>query len=457
MLYAKNRRKKGMSIRTKVVAWFAAFVVLIALLAILVVLYVTRNSFWTENENELRGEVTEFAHEITWSGDNVWVEDSYYEDDIVFSVYNDSGVCIGGIVPDSFSRDTVLKNGQVQQISSSERKWMTYDIALDNGENGHIWVRGIMYIGWGSLSRNGIFILTLVVFPALIALAVTGGWFITRRAFVPVEYIRTTAEKIAGSGDLTQRVPTANTGGELHELADTFNGMLDALQQSFEDEKQFTADVSHELRTPVSVMIAQGEYALLEDATDDERRDALTVMLGQAKKMSELISQMLFIARRERGLQEPEEQVDLGMAAQIAAEELTEQARQKNIAISVEADGNVCVQADQTGVMRITVNLLENAVEYGRTDGHVWVRVYSDGTQAVLCVRDDGIGIAPEHQPHIFKRFYRADTARTADERNHTGLGLAMVKLLTESYHGTIAVDSREGEGTTFTVRFPSK
>ncbi|MCD8356783.1 MAG: HAMP domain-containing histidine kinase [Clostridia bacterium] len=204
-------------------------------------------------------------------------------------------------------------------------------------------------------------------------------------------------------------------------------------------------------------MIAQGEYALLDDATDDEHRDALTVMLGQAKKMSELISQMLFIARRERGLPEPEEPVDLGMAAEIAAEELAEHAKRKSIAISVEAAGAVYVQADQTGVMRIVVNLLENAVEYGRPDGHVWVRVYSEGTQAVLCVQDDGIGIAPEHQPHIFKRFYRADTARTADNRNHTGLGLAMVKLLTESYHGTIMVDSREGEGTAFTVRFPAK
>ncbi|MCD8356784.1 MAG: HAMP domain-containing protein [Clostridia bacterium] len=242
MLYAKNRRKKGISIRTKVVAWFAVFVVLIALLAIVVVLYVTRNSLWAENEDELREEVTEFARELRWSGDNVWAEDSYYEDDIVFSVYNDSGVCIGGIVPDSFSRDTVLKNGQVQQISSGEHKWMTYDIALDNGENGYIWVRGITHIGWGSLSLNGIFILSLVAFPVLIALAVAGGCLITQRAFAPVEYIRTTAEKIAGSGDLTQRVPTGNTGGELQELADTFNGMLDALQQSFEDEKQFTAD-----------------------------------------------------------------------------------------------------------------------------------------------------------------------------------------------------------------------
>lgn len=455
MLYAKNKRKKGLSIQVKVVTWFTVFVILIALLAMAVIFYASRTSLWTESETELRKEVTEFAHELTWSGDHIWAEDSYYEDDIVFSVYNDSGVCIGGVVPDSFSRDTVLKNGKVQRISYEERTWMTYDIALDDGDGGHIWVRGILSVGWANLSYRGIWLLSLAVFPVLIALAVIGGYLITRRAFVPVEYIRTTAEEIAGSGDLTRRVPTGNTGGELHELADTFNGMLDALQQAFEDEKQFTADVSHELRTPVSVMIAQGEYALLDHTTDEERRDALAVMLGQAKKMSELISQMLFMARRERGLDEPIEQVDLAMAAEIAAEELAEQARQKNITIAVDAGEGVCVRADQTGVMRILVNLIENAVEYGKPDGHVWVQVYRDGVQAVLRVRDDGIGIAPEHQPHIFKRFYRADAARTADDKNHTGLGLAMVQLLVKACHGTIAVDSREGEGTAFTVRFP--
>lgn len=455
MLYAKNKRKKGLSIQVKVITWFAVFVVLIALLAVAVIFYVSRISFWAEAEMELRKEVTEFAHEITWSGDNVWVEDSYYEDDIVFSVYNDSGICIGGVIPNSFSTDTVLKNEKAQRISSGEKEWMTYDVALDDGAGGYIWVRGIMYTGWGSLSYNGILILSLAVFPALIALAVIGGYLITRRAFMPVEYIRKTASEIAGSGDLTRRVPTGNTGGELRELADTFNGMLDALQQSFEDERQFTADASHELRTPVSVMLAQGEYALLDDTADDERRDALAVMLAQAKKMSALISQLLFMARRERGMSEPIEQVDLGMTAEIAAEELAEQAQQKNIAIAVDAAEKVYVQADQIGLMRIGVNLIENAVEYGRPDGHVWVRVYRSGTQAVLSVRDDGIGIAPEHQPHIFKRFYRTDTVRTAEEKNHTGLGLAMVKLLTEVYHGTIEVDSREGEGTAFTVRFP--
>lgn len=456
MSYGKNRKKRsGISIKTKVIGWFTAFVVLIALLAIGIVFYVSLAAVRTQTEDVLREKVTEFAEELEWEDGVLSTDDSFYEDDIIFSVYNAEGERILGDVPAAFVKNTMLKNGKAQTISNGEQEWMTYDIALTFGENDVIWVRGIQYTGWVSATEHDVVIIALIVFPLLILLAAVGGYLITRRAFAPVEQIRSTAEKIARSGDLTQRVSADEASGELRELSNTFNHMLDALQQSFENEKQFTSDVSHELRTPVAVMVAQGEYALLEDTSEEERRGAVEVMLGQARKMSGLIGQMLFMARRERGVHEPAEAVDLGMAAEIAAEELAEQAKQKNISIKLHTAPDVYIQADQTGVMRIIVNLIENAIAYGKTDGTVWVSVSRGENGAVLSVRDDGRGIASQHLPHIFKRFYRADAARTADENNHTGLGLSMVKLLAEAYGAAVSVESRAGSGSTFTVRFP--
>lgn len=447
-------KHKGVSIQVKVVAWFAVCVILISVLAMVAVLSTSHTLAQSGMEQDLRSAVLEFAEELYWSGDIIRAEDSFYEDNIVFSVYDDGGVRIAGSVPSDFPAGSTLKSGQIQKISGSGYEWLTYDAVLNNSAGEHIWIRGILYTGWVAWTGNGILLLACVGFVVLIALAVGGGALITRRAFAPVEYIRSTAADIARSGDLTRRVPTHKAGGELRELADTFNDMLDALQQSFEDEKQFTSDVSHELRTPVSVILAQGEYALLEDTAEQDRRHALTVILEQAKRMSALIAQMLFLARQERGLHEPEEWVDLGMAAQIAAEEWTDRAEQKGISVTSETEEGIFVRADQTGIMRIAVNLIENAVEYGRMGGHVWVKVYRDGERAMLCVQDDGMGIAPEHLPHIFKRFYRADAARTSDDKNHTGLGLAMVRTLTEAYGGTVSAQSIPGN-TIFTVCLP--
>lgn len=449
---------KKLSIKMKVTIWYTVFVAIVALFALGVVALYAGRMIWSEQEKELREEVAEFAEELEVSGSGYVTEEGrFYDDDIVFSLYNESGALLDGNVPASFPENTTLKNGVVQTISSGEQEWLTYDIAVDYGGDHMVWVRGITYMGLAMTMSGGLLIVSCILIPVLVVLAAAGGFIITKRAFKPVEDIQRTAAEIAGSKDLARRVPTEEASGEIRELAETFNGMLGTLESTLEDEKRFTADVSHELRTPVSVIMAQGEYAMLEDSTEEERKEALEIIVGQAKKMSAMIAQLLEMARREKSAGPAgREKVDLGEIVNLAAEELKDLSGEKRITITSDSEQELYVWGEQTAFTRIFMNLVTNAVQYGKEGGHVWLKAWKEGEEVLCSVRDDGIGIGPKELPHIFRRFYRADKSRTGRAEAHAGLGLSMVKHLTENFGGTIQVYSQKEKGTTFVLHFPA-
>ena len=449
---------KKLSIKMKVTIWYTVFVAIVALFALGVVALYAGRMIWAEQEKELREEVAELAEELEVSGSGYVTEEGrFYDDDIVFSLYNESGALLDGNVPASFPENTTLKNGVVQTISSGEQEWLTYDIAVDYGGDHMVWVRGITYMGLAMTMSGGLLIVSCILIPVLVVLAAAGGFIIAKRAFKPVEDIQRTAAEIAGSKDLARRVPTEEASGEIRELAETFNGMLGTLESTLEDEKRFTADVSHELRTPVSVIMAQGEYAMLEDSTEEERKEALEIIVGQAKKMSAMIAQLLEMARREKSARPAgREKVDLGEIVNLAAEELKDLSGEKRITITSDSEQELYVWGEQTAFTRIFMNLVTNAVQYGKEGGHVWLKAWKEGEEVLCSVRDDGIGIGPEELPHIFRRFYRADKSRTGRAEAHAGLGLSMVKHLTENFGGTIQVYSQKEKGTTFVLHFPA-
>ena len=289
----------------------------------------------------------------------------------------------------------------------------------------------------------------------MIALALLVGYSITRRAFLPIEEIRRTAETIGAGSDLSARISTERTQGEIRQLAETFNEMFERLETSFEHERQFTSDASHELRTPVAVITSQAEYALLPDATTEEQREGLEVILEQAGKMSALISQLLLLARADNGTQQLSmAPTDLSLLAEEAAEQCRGSALQRQIRLELEIQPDVIVEGDPESLSRALRNLLENAIQYGRTGGFVRLKLGMEENFAVCSVQDDGIGISAEDLPRIWQRFYRADPSRNPSGSN-TGLGLALVKWIVEAHHGSIHAESAPGQGSRFTFRLP--
>lgn len=227
--------------------------------------------------------------------------------------------------------------------------------------------------------------------------------------------------------------------------------MLDRLEDSFQRERQFTSDASHELRTPLAVISACAEDALGRKATDC--CESLMTIREEAERMTKIISQLLMLSRGYEGrLHLDPEQIALRDMLDSVCDELKDSASEKQIRMHNGVTGGAFITADQSLITQLMINLIGNAIKYGRRGGNVWLdaAVRDDGTH--ITVADDGIGVSDEDLPRIFERFYRADSAR---DRSGFGLGLSIAKWIVEMHRGAINVQSSLGHGTTFEVVLP--
>ena len=241
---------------------------------------------------------------------------------------------------------------------------------------------------------------------------------------------------------------------ELHRLADTFDEMMERLENTFEAERRFTADASHELRTPMSVILAQCEYTLSkDDRSPAEYTDALRTIRRQGARMNGLINDMLDYTRMEQKAERyPLTPTDLSVLTREICADMA-MLHTNDITLYARVPDGITVNGSRILLTRLLQNLISNAYRYGKEGGSTEVRLSrSPEGRAVLEVEDNGIGIAEEHLPKLFDRFYRADSSRT---RKGTGLGLSMVKRITELHGAEIIVKSTINEGTVFTVTFP--
>jgi heavy metal sensor kinase len=289
----------------------------------------------------------------------------------------------------------------------------------------------------------------------VIVLAGLGGLFLAERALKPVQQITKTAQNIEGS-DLSQRIDV-KTDDELGRLASTLNEMIGRLEESFNRQRQFTADASHELRTPLAIMQAEATLALSKERSPDDYRKSLETISQESDYMSSVIGKLLFLARSDAGKEQLSfEDVELkglitGLASNIEA-----LAQDKGIKFVVDAKEELTVNGDKVKLRQLFINILENAVRYTPIAGQISVSLVQKDANAVVAIADTGIGIPPEHLPHIFERFYRVDKARARADGG-VGLGLAIAKIIAESHKGKIEVESELGKGTTFTISLPLK
>jgi len=291
--------------------------------------------------------------------------------------------------------------------------------------------------------------------PALLLLASTGGYWMSRRALRPVDEITRTARSI-GEHNLSERLQTPSTGDELQRLSETLNEMLARLESAFRRITQFTADASHELRTPISLMRVTAEVALRKDRPATDYREALGQILHELEQTSRLIEDLLTLARADSGA------AKLGMAPMDLAQSLREACRQiqrlcqdKQVQLREAIAADACpVEGDCEALRRVFVILLDNAVKYTGPGGRVDVSLTELDGFAIIEVRDTGIGISDQDLPNIFERFYRADKARSRASGG-TGLGLSIARWIIESHRGEIQVESALGQGSTFRTRLP--
>lgn len=299
-------------------------------------------------------------------------------------------------------------------------------------------------------------LIIFVSIPAYLIITILGGLLIAKKALYPINKITQTAKAI-GRGDLSSRIMKVESNDEVGELAETFNGMLERLEASFNKEKQFASDASHELRTPVAIIMAYSESLLTDLNTEEENAEllkSLVTIYKESKRMNTIIAQLLMLTRGYEGRYRLElEQIVLQEVISSVIEQLDETAGNTKITLSHKVKENIFLIADQSLITHMMLNLVENAIKYGKAGGNVWVTAEKQEGNVLISVIDDGIGISQDNLPFIFERFYRADQSR---DRSGTGLGLSIVKWIVEEHNGNIEVSSELGKGTTFEIRLKS-
>jgi heavy metal sensor kinase len=300
----------------------------------------------------------------------------------------------------------------------------------------------------------------LLGLPLALVLAIFGGFFLVGRALRPVERITATAEAI-DAGDLSRRIGYRGPADEVGRLAATFDRMLDRLEKAFARERRFTGDAAHELRTPLTAMKGQIEVALSRQRSGKVYVETLREIGGQVERLIRISNDLLFMTRLEQahGKRMLQEEVALSELLPTIVDQVRLLAAQKEIAITQEIGERVDVEGDLDLLIRLFLNLLDNAIKYTPPGGMVTVAAQAEAEEVVIVVSDTGAGIEAEHLPHLFERFYRVegDRARPAGGEGHggAGLGLAIAAEIVRVHGGTIRAKSVLGEGTSFIVRLP--
>ncbi len=295
--------------------------------------------------------------------------------------------------------------------------------------------------------------------PVVLLLSMLGGWMLARAALRPVEDIRRTAERITAH-NLSQRLPIPPTEDELANLSRTLNQMIERLERSFHQIRQFSADVSHELRTPLTILMGELELALRSRQTPEQYEAVLSSALEEVMRLHRIVELLLELARAESGqLRLERTPLDLAALAREAVQDMEPLANERGIQLCYEGVEHAAVTGDPIRLRQLLLNLLSNALKYTPSGGVVRVRLRHHPPEGlVLEVTDTGIGIPPEELPHIFERFYRVDKSRTrSDGTDGLGLGLSIVRWIVEAHGGSIQVESQPGHGSCFRVLLPTE
>jgi heavy metal sensor kinase len=295
--------------------------------------------------------------------------------------------------------------------------------------------------------------------PLSIVLASGGGYFLARRGLSPVVEMGTQAGRI-GAHNLHQRLQVKNAEDELGHLAQSFNSLLDRLDQSFEQQRRFMADASHELRTPVAILFGEADVALSQASrSPEDYRESLDILRAEAKRLKHIVEDLFTLARADAG-QYPLTLTDFYLDELITecSRSLRTLAAAKQITINCDTSKEMPIRADEALLRRMIVNLLDNAIKYTPPGGSVSVTWDFQDSQYRIIVSDTGQGIPSELQSRIFERFFRVDKARSRSENDSggAGLGLSISRWIVQAHAGQLDLTRSDRGGSTFTVFLPA-
>ena len=441
-----NRIWENFPITVKITLWYTVFVVVLLFIMLMISFAIADKMTGDVNQRELTAVVNEMASEM----DSDPEEFDDFDNGIYFVRYNSEGIEMGGMSPKGFDLTLEQSEGIVSSYRKNGEKYYYYDRKI-NGTDGE-WIRGIVPVNKLSDEVNRMLLTIIILSPILFIVIVYGGYKIIKKALSPVAKISNTATEIQKNGDFSKRIEIDNGQDEIHKMANAFNEMLNSLENFYLHEKQFSSDVSHELRTPVSVILTESQYSLEYVDNMEEARDSFSVIQRQAKRMSELINQIMELSKIEKQTDIPSDRINFSETVEKILGDYKNLFAEKNIEMAKKIEENIYIIGDKIMIERLFDNLLNNAMKF--TKDKINVKLYSEEERCVLEVEDNGIGISEQDKELIWKRFYQVNDSRNKKINKGFGLGLFLVSKIIEQHGAVIDVEGSLNEGTRFIAKF---
>lgn len=264
------------------------------------------------------------------------------------------------------------------------------------------------------------------------------------------------AKRVTDRQGFWEPLPITSPHDELGRLAETFNQLLEGVDSAVRQLRQFVTDASHELRTPLAVLLGETELVLSRSRSADEYRKTLAAIDGELKKLTRIVEGLFTLSMADAGqLHLEREPVYINEVLEEACALVAPRARARNISIVRDLNQEVAYAGDEAFLHELFLIFLDNAIKYSPCDSQVRVDLSQNGSSVRICFEDQGVGIATEHLPFIFERFYRA--ARPGNGELHSGgLGLAIAQAIARAQGGSIECRSTAGSGSTFTILLPA-
>jgi heavy metal sensor kinase len=299
---------------------------------------------------------------------------------------------------------------------------------------------------------NRLKVALFIFLPLAILLVIRSGVFLTKMALRPVDNMTNAIRQIT-SKNLHQTIELPEANDEIKRLAETFNTMLIRLNQAFSSQQQLIQDVSHELKTPLTALKGKQEVVLNKKRSPEEYESVLSVNLEEINKMSQLVENLLVLARIEnKDYVLKTESINLADTIEQIISSMRPLADQKKILLRFSSIRKIFIQTDADQINRVISNIIDNAIKYTPSKGEVDIKLEKENTFAKIIISDTGIGIVKDELHRIFDRFYRIDKSRSSPG---FGLGLSIAKSIIDAHKGRIEVESLPGKGTAFTVFLP--
>lgn len=457
-------RPSQLPLRTKLTIWYTLSLGLILLLFTLFLYVQVRRSLITQvdgalslaaNQAVVGVEANDIGLIFSQDAQNPDVMRRLQDDFVIYLLDEDGRITDALTSDDELPQLPNLPQGFSIAPADGEA-WRIYQQEIEiDGRQGAIQVAQEMESIFETL--NSLLTQIILGLPLALLLAALGGYLFARRALDPIHDITQTAQAISAT-DLAQRIHHQGPADEVGQLALTFDTMLDRIEDAFQRERRFTGDAAHELRTPLAALKSRIEVTLAQPRQPEAYRETLQTMAQQVERLIHLSNDLLFMSRLEQtAVSLNKTPINLTDFLGAVLDQIRPLVEKKSITLSTHIPPQLQLEGDFDLLIRLLLNILGNAVKFTPQGGEIEVTAVSQQNRVQIRVTDSGPGIAPEHLPHIFDRFYRAaeDRTRNAADGGGSGLGLSIAQEIARAHGGHIGIDSTVGKGTAVTLTLP--